>query len=143
VLFGATLLSKEHDTGSRFRYLLKLPRTLRAGERHEYGLLFRVPHNQLMRTHYVFISPRRCDLFDLRIRFDPDRRPDQIWRVNETFHRALDEAPAGDQLTLDPAGELHLRFYDLRPGFGYGAKWTDPPTRELQHPHWLATVPRR
>jgi hypothetical protein len=133
VLYGATLLRKEHDAESRFRFVLQLPTTLRAGERHEYAVLFRIPHHQLMRTHYVFTSSRRCDLFDLRIRFDPDRRPDQIWRVNETFHRAIDEQPFGDPLALDPVGELHLQFTGLKPGFGYGAQWTMPPTRELQH----------
>jgi hypothetical protein len=133
VLYGATLVRKEHDADSQFRFTLKLPGTLRAGERHEYAVLFRIPDNQLMRTHYVFYSPRRCDLFDLRIRYHPDRRPEEIWRVNETFHRALDGPPSGDQLCLDPVGELHLEFRGLRPGFGYGARWTKPASRELQH----------
>jgi hypothetical protein len=144
VLYGVTLVRKEHDADSRFRFILKLPTTLRAGDRHEYGLLFRIPDNQLMRNHYVHYSPRRCDLFDLRIRFHPDRRPDEIWRVNETFHRALDGPPSGDPLSLDPVGELHVQFQALRPGFGYGARWTNPPTRELQHGTGIAgAVPRR
>ncbi len=133
VLYGATLVGKEHDADSRFRFVLQLPTMLRAGERHEYGVLFRVPHNQAMRNHYVFTSTRRCDQFDLRIRFDPDRRPEQVWRVHEVFHRAIDGPPSGERLALDPAGELHLRFAGLKPGFGYGAQWTEPPSRELQH----------
>ncbi len=132
VLYGATLVSKEHDTDSRFRFVLKLPTPLRAGERHEYGLLFRVPRNQLMRTHYVFTSPRRCDSFDLRIRFDPRRLPERIWRVEELFHRDVDDRrPSQDLLTVDPVGELHLRFSDLKPGFGYGAQWTDLPNYDM------------
>jgi hypothetical protein len=144
VLYGATLVRKEHNADSQFRFVLQLPRTLRVGERHEYAALFRVPDNQLMRSHYVHYSPRRCDLFDLRIRFHPDRRPEDIWRVNETFHRALDGPPAGDRLTLDQVGELHLEFRGLRPGFGYGARWTEPPTRELQHGTGISgAAPRR
>ena len=132
VLYGATLVSKEHDTDSRFRYVLDLPRPLRAGERHEYGLLFRVPRNQLMRTHYVFTSPRRCDSFDLRIRFDRERLPERIWRVEELFHRDVDDRqPGKDLLTVDPVGELHLQFQDLKPGLGYGAQWTDLPNYDL------------
>lgn len=142
VLYGATLVRKEHDAESRFRFILKLPTTLQAGERHEYAVLFRIPENQLMRTHYVFYSPRRCDLFDLRIRFHPDRRPEEVWRVHETFHRALDETPGGEQLALDPVGELHLQFRGLRPGFGYGARWTKPPSRELQHGTGIGAMPR-
>jgi hypothetical protein len=133
VLYGATLVRKEHDAGTQFRFVLKLPRTLRAGERHEYAALFRIPPNQLMRSRYVHTSPRRCDLFDLRIRFDLDRPPEQIWRVQETFFRAPDSPPIGDPVALDSVGELHLQFSGLKPGFGYGAQWTELPTRELQH----------
>jgi hypothetical protein len=144
VLYGATLIRKEHDADSRFRFLLQLPTPLRQGERHEYGVLFRVPHNQAMRSHYVYTSPRRCDRFDLRIRFDPDRRPDHIWRVHEVFHRAIDGPPSGEPVALDSVGELHLEFSGLRPGFGYGAQWTEPPSRELQHGNsMLDLLPRR
>jgi hypothetical protein len=144
VLYGATLIRKEHDADSRFRFLLQLPGTLRRGQRHEYGVLFRIPHNQAMRSHYVYTSPRRCDRFDLRIRFDPDRRPDQIWRVHEVFHRAIDGPPSGEPISLDSVGELHLEFSGLRPGFGYGAQWTEPPSRELQHGNGMADLlPRR
>jgi hypothetical protein len=133
VLYGATLVSKEHDANNQFRFVLKLPRALRAGERHEYAALFRIPPNQLMRSRYVHTSPRRCDLFDLRIRFDQDRPPERIWRVNGTFFRAPDTPPNGDPLALDSVGELHLQFSGLKPGFGYGAQWTELPTGELQH----------
>jgi hypothetical protein len=133
VLYGVTLVGKEHDTDSRFRYLLKLPTPLHTGERHEYGLLFALPHDQLMRPHYVFTSPRRCDLFDLRVRFNRRRLPERAWRVDEVFHRGVDDAQPSDDkvLTLDEAGELHVSFRDLKPGFGYGAQWINAPTREM------------
>jgi len=134
VVYGVTLVGEEHDSDSRFRFTLQLPTTLRAGQRHEYGLLFRIPENQLMRPHYVFTSPRRCDLFDLRIRFDRSRLPPEVWRLSEVFHRAVDDAqPGKEMLVPDAAGELHLQFRDLRRGFGYGAQWTKPTTYELQH----------
>ncbi|HSV67221.1 MAG TPA: hypothetical protein VLJ59_15090 [Mycobacteriales bacterium] len=134
VLYGATLVRKEHDTPSRFRFVLSLPTTLRAGERHEYMLVLRVPPDQPMRSHYVFTSPRRCDLFDLRIRFDPDRMPEDIWKVNGAFHRDIDdEEPVGDRLHPDSACEVHVQFRDLSPGFGYGAQWKNPGSYELQH----------
>jgi hypothetical protein len=145
VVYGATLIGEEHDTDSQFRFTLQLPAPLRAGERHEYAVHFRVPENQPMRPHYVFTSPRRCDLFELRIRFDRKYLPPQIWRVDGVFHRAVDDAqPSKQMLVPDRAGELHLLFRDLRPGFGYGAQWTKPTSHELQHPApALAPVWRR
>ncbi len=125
VLYGGILVAKEHPTASRFQFDLKLPRALRAGERHEYAMIFRVPERQPMRPHYVFVSPRRCDLFDLRIRFDRERLPQRVWRVSRLFHREVDEIQhAGEVVTPDAAGDLHLQFSDLAPGFGYGAQWS-------------------
>jgi hypothetical protein len=128
VLYGGTLVCKEHETESKFRFVLELPHTLQAGDRHEYALIFRVPPNQPMRTHYVFVSTRRCDLFDLRVRFDPARPPHQLWRVFEVFHRQIDDMqPSGEILALDRSGEVHLQFHQLRPGLGYGAQWRAGP----------------
>jgi hypothetical protein len=128
VLYGATIVSRERVTGSRFRYGLRLPRPLHAGEAHEYALLFRLPPNQPMRTHYVYTTHRRCDAFDLRIRFDPEDLPDQIWRVNQGYLGDLDDDTAPREVVeVDRTGELHLVFHRLRLGFGYGAQWTAPP----------------
>ena len=132
VLYGATVLRREHDSDSRFRFELLLPEPLRAGERHEYGLHFRVPAGQAMRSHYVFVSRYPCDLFDLRVRFDRRRPPERAWRVTEAFHRVQDESgPAGDPVSPDRAGDLHLTFDHLRPGFGYGVQWRDGTSYEL------------
>jgi hypothetical protein len=123
VLYGVTVSDRERDTDSRFRFRLRLPRPLRAGERHEYGLLFRVPERQPMRTHYVFTSYRRCDLFDLRIRFDAERLPANVRRVSRCYPRDLDDGPVGEPVDLDGCGELSLRFTNLAVGLGYGAAW--------------------
>lgn len=125
VLYGGVLVEKERDTASRFRLVLELPVTLRAGERHEYGMLWRIPPEQPMRPHYVFVPANRCDHFDLRVRFDRRTLPDRIWRVTESFHRDLDEKlPDGDRIAVDKAGEVHLEFDDVLPGYGYGIRWT-------------------
>jgi hypothetical protein len=126
VLYGATLVERERPADNRFQFGLKFPELVPAGERHEYGMLFRVPTGQSMRTHYVFFSYRRCDAFDLRVRFDPERMPTDVRRVDGAFARDLDGAAAGIPMSVDPAGELHLRFTDLRIGLGYGARWTLP-----------------
>jgi hypothetical protein len=123
VLYGVTLIGRERDTGSRFRFALQLPKPLRAGEKHEYGLVFRVPPRQPIRNHYVLSSYRRCDLFELRVRFDPERLPERIWPVDRAYPRDVDDAEPDDEIALDGAGELHLRFPHLQIGRMYGAKW--------------------
>jgi hypothetical protein len=133
VLYGATIVSRERVTGSRFKYGLQLPRALRAGEAHEYALLFRLPPNQPMRTHYVYTTHRRCDAFDLRIRFDPERLPAEIWRVDQGYLGDLDDETAPrDLVAVDRTGEVRLRFDRLRLGYGYGAQWTAPPPYEVR-----------
>ena len=127
-LFGVTIASRERVTPTRFRYLLQLPRPLAAGEAYEYALVFRLPPDQPMRTHYVYAPTRRCDLFDLRVRFDPERVPAEIWRVDRGYVRDLDEDDGPrDLVEVDRAGELHLQFHRLRLGLGYGAQWRPPP----------------
>jgi hypothetical protein len=124
LLFGGTLGLKEWDTGSRFRLVLDLPRTLRAGDRHEYSIVWRQPPDQPMRPYYVFTPVLRVDHFDLHVRFDPDRPPARVFRVTDAFHRDLDEPPQDhDEVELDRCGEVHLEFQDLAPGHGYGARW--------------------
>jgi hypothetical protein len=122
--FGVTLLGKYKVTDSRFAFELSLPAPLGLGQKHEYGLIIQVPDSQPMQPHYVVFPERRCDELELRIRFDPDRLPNQIWRVEEVFHRDVDDnQPTQDLLTIDGVGEVHLLFRNLLPGHGYGAQW--------------------
>ena len=124
VEFGGRLVHTERASDSRFQWSLALPRALLAGERHEYGITFRLPPDQPMRQHYVFTPARRCDFFDLRVRFDPGDPPKEIRRVDAAFHRDVDEGIAmGETLRLDNAGELHVDFRNLTVGFGYGVRW--------------------
>lgn len=124
MLFGGVLGLKEWDTGSRFRLVLDLPVPLRAGDRHEYSILWRNPPDRPMRPHYVFTPVLRVDHFDLHVRFDRDKPPDRVFRVGDAFHRDLDEPPRDrDEIEPDRSGEVHLEFQDLAPGHGYGVRW--------------------
>src|SRR5829696_2940044 len=75
VLFGGLLGTKEWDTATRFRLVLHLPVPLRAGDRHEYCILWRNPPDRRMRPYYVFTPAIRCEHFDLHVRFDLHRPP--------------------------------------------------------------------
>jgi hypothetical protein len=124
MLFGGVLGLKQWDTGSRFRLVLDLPVTLRAGDRHEYSILWRNPPDRPMRPYYVLTPMLRVDHFDLYVRFDRDKPPDRVFRVADAFHRDLDEPPRDrDEIEPDRSGEVHLEFQDLAPGHGYGARW--------------------
>lgn len=122
--FGATLLSVERTSSNRFAFELGLPEPMAIGQRHEYGMVMRVPDDQPMRNHYVFFPDRECEEFQLRVRFAPDRLPAQIWRVADVFHRDVDDdRPTETILSTDRAGEINLTFQQLRPGRGYGVQW--------------------
>jgi hypothetical protein len=124
MLFGGVLGLKEWDTGSRFRLVLDLPVTLRAGDRHEYSILWRTPPDRPMRPYYVFTPVLRVDHFDLYVRFDRAAPPARVFRVADAFHRDLDEPPRDrDEIRPDRSGEVHLEFQNLAPGHGYGARW--------------------
>lgn len=122
--FGATMVASRQPREHRFDYDFRLPRPLAIGEKHEYGIVQRIPPDQLMRSHYVFFPDRRCEEFALRIRFSLDNLPRLIWRVAEVFHRDVDDnRPTTDILVVDDVGEINLTFHNLLPGHGYGAQW--------------------
>lgn len=124
VLQGAVLLHMERPSARRFLLHLRLPQVLRAGQAHTFSLDVRVPQGQSMRPTYVFWPERRCDRFDLVVRFDPERMPRLVWRVHDVFHRDADEIePGPDLLTLDSVGEVAVSFIEPRVGRGYGIQW--------------------
>lgn len=122
--YGVTLLNARREHENRFEFDLMLPRPLSVGERHEYGIIMRLPEDQPMSNHYVLFPKGRIERFRLRIRFDRSRAPQRIWRVDEVFHREIDDLrPTGPELELDGVGEVDLEFQRTRPGHGYGAQW--------------------
>jgi hypothetical protein len=124
MLFGGVLGIKQWESESRFRLVLELPTTLRAGDRHEYSILWRQPPGRPMRPHYVLTPVLRVDHYDLHVRFDRQTPPARVYRVSDGFHRDLDEQPREwDEITLDRSGEVHLEFENLAPGHGYGVRW--------------------
>ncbi|HXP18668.1 MAG TPA: hypothetical protein VN840_03370 [Streptosporangiaceae bacterium] len=124
ILYGGRLVRREQPSGNRFQFVVQLPAPLRAGQAHEYGLILRVPEGHQMRPHYIFTPECQCNVFDLRVRFDLNRRPVWIRRVNGETVRMFDAArPTGDLASIDEAGELHLRFYNPTRYLGYGVQW--------------------
>lgn len=124
VVYGGSLRRAERPTKSYFRYAVGLPHPLAAGDRHEVRVLLRVAHHRLLRPRYVFEPLRRCDSFELLIRFGPDTCPAQLWRIPGIPCGMTDDFEAPEFLeSPDAFGEVRLNFGFLKPGFAYGAKW--------------------
>ncbi|WP_216209862.1 hypothetical protein [Amycolatopsis aidingensis] len=124
VVHGAVLASTERPSARRFLMGLQLPERLQAGQTHTFSLEVRIPQGQAMRPTYVFWPERRCERFDLVIRFGLERIPEAVWRLSDVFHRDADEGePGADQLTVNGVGEVAASFTEPRPGRGYGIQW--------------------
>lgn len=124
VLYGGRLIRREQPSGSRFQFFIQLPAPLEVGEEHEYGLVTRMREGAAMRSHYLVVPECRCDAFNLRIRFHPDRQPGWVRRVDGETVRMFDDAqPKGDLAEPDAAGEVHMEFRNLTMYLGYGIQW--------------------
>ncbi|MGH3167519.1 MAG: hypothetical protein ACRDN0_16725 [Trebonia sp.] len=128
VVYGGSLERREEPSRSRTHFVIRLPARLQPGDSHEYEIRLRLPPGEGMRPHYVFTPERRCDLFDLRVRFDPGRLPAWIRRVDGETVRMFDESatPGGGDVVIDASGEARVRFTAPSMYLGYGLQWQDP-----------------
>lgn len=128
MISGGELELVQEMARTRTRYVIRLPRPLLAGQRHEYQTRIRVLPSGPLRDYYVFRPERRCDQFDLRVRFDRDRVPAWVRRVDgEDVHsyNTYEGAPGeGELVGVDPAGEASASFSGLRQHFGSGLQWS-------------------
>ncbi|HEX4704697.1 MAG TPA: hypothetical protein VH352_21390 [Pseudonocardiaceae bacterium] len=127
MLYGGTLVTRGMAASRRFSFAVVLAQELNSGEQTEIAMRFQVPDGQSMRPHYVCVPRDPCALFDLRVRFDAQRLPTKLWQLSKVFQADIDDPGGqGEIIPVDTAGELHLRFEDLTPGFAYGARWDLP-----------------
>ncbi|SDP90003.1 hypothetical protein [Lentzea jiangxiensis] len=117
LLYGGTLENRVDRPG----FTLVPAEPLRRGDTHDFTVRYRLPNREAMHPCVLHVPKRPCELFDLRVRFEHDRR-----RFVRTFDGVLqrsDVEPAGMQQAVDRAGEVHLRFRRLLPGLLYGVRW--------------------
>ena len=107
--------------------MIRLPRPLPAGQRHEYQARIRVLPSGPLRDYYVFRPERRCDQFDLRVRLARGGVRAWVRRVDgEDVHsyNTYEGVPGkGELVGVDPAGEASASFSGLRQHFGSGLQW--------------------
>jgi len=123
VLLGGRLVRRERLSRSQFRFAIRLPRPLLAGQTHEYQMVVKLPEPQSMRPHYVLTPSRRCDRFEVAVRFHPRQLPHDIWRVNGVPIRMVDDAVPGEPLAIDACGETQTWFDQPTPGLCHGIQW--------------------
>ncbi len=128
VTSGGTLLRAEELSRNRTRYIIGLPRPLQPDQTHEYEMRIRVAADEPMRDYYVFRPERRCDGFDLRVRFDRRRPPRWVRQVTgEDVHvyYPYEGVPGPfEQVPVDATGEARAAFSHPRPHLGYGLQWS-------------------
>jgi hypothetical protein len=124
VLYGGRLLRREQPSRQRVQFIVRLPAPLAAGDTHDYELILRVPADEPTRPHYVFTAENRCDLFTLRVRFDPARLPRWVRRVYGETVRTFEAAQADVNASPpDSAGEVNLPVSRPALYLGYGYQW--------------------
>ena len=124
VFYGGMLVRKAMESSDRYGLVLALPEALTQAGRHDFAIRYR-PSNGSMRPHFVCVPKHRCDLFELRVRFNLDRIPATIFQLKEKFQRDVDDpTPSGEIIPSNAAGEVHVVFHQLIPGRAYGIRWT-------------------
>ncbi|MFD9735653.1 hypothetical protein [Umezawaea sp. NPDC059074] len=124
VLQGVELISADRLSPRRFLLHLRLPRTLTAGETHQFSLEVGIPVGQPMRPTYTFWPERVCERFRLAVRFSQDALPTAVWRTDGAFPGDTDDmVESDDPLTINDIGEVEVSFEDLEEHRGYGVQW--------------------
>lgn len=120
LLYGGTLQDRSSAV-ERPGFTLLPAEPLTRGETHDFAVRYRLSNRDVMHPCVLHVPERPCEVFDLRVRFEHDRkRP--VWTFDGVLQRPAAE-PRGTQHSVDRAGEIHLRFQRLLPGLVYGARW--------------------
>lgn len=126
VVFGGEIVEKSVQTRTYAAFLVRFAEPLMSGDRHQYSVEFTGPRRSAFNPMYVMEPLRRCDRFDVRVKFSPDSQPHCIWRIDGLPPRRVDEhLPTPDPVRLDSVGEAFASFSGLVPGLSYGLQW-DP-----------------
>jgi hypothetical protein len=126
VLYGGSLIGSTWPTATYLRYAIRLPRPLQRGQAHEFGISITTPRGQPFNPRYAIQPLRRCDEFDLRIRFGAAARHRTVWRIAGLPRGMVDDFADPEALVQpDASGDIHMRYQHLKTGLVYGARWSD------------------
>ncbi|MCE6998026.1 hypothetical protein LZG04_24970 [Saccharothrix sp. S26] len=120
--FGVEVAGEQRLPDGRLLLDLRLPRALRAGQRHECGLVVTTAAGGGARSHHLYRPERRCETFELTVRFPAAHVPAAISPVRGS-PAAGDGWAAEGEVVVDAVHEAHAAFEDLRSGNVYGIRW--------------------
>lgn len=124
--YGGEIVETQRVSSAHSHFVVRLPQPLSLGQRHDYSIQFTSYSRAHMRPYYVFTPLRHCEEFAARIRFDRDRPPQLVWRINGLPAKAFEDfTPGDDRLTVDRVGDIAIEFHDLQQGLSYGLQWQD------------------
>jgi hypothetical protein len=124
ILSGGSLARIERPSKSYYRYFVRLPQPLSRGQSHEISVSVKLPVDQPINPRYALQPLRRCDEFDLRIRFGAENRLTGVWNMAGIPRGMADDfATSSSRVATDAAGEIHLNYHRLLVGLVYGARW--------------------
>lgn len=125
VLYGGSLVGTTWLTATYLRYAIRLPQPLRRGQAHEFGVSITTPSGQPFNPRYAVQPLRRCEEFDLRIRFGAGTQARSVWRIDGLPRGMVDDFADPEALVHpDATGDIHMRYQHLKMGLVYGARWS-------------------
>lgn len=127
VFYGGSLRIVGPESSARLGLTMKLPRTLHAGDAHEYAVLIRLPAEHAPAPHFVCVPRHPCVKAELRVRFPHHAVPDGLTRVADVHEQDVDDpVVAGTAVEVNAASEVHVDFAYPVPGLASGLRWTAP-----------------
>ena len=121
---GCVLARPEHASGHYWRYVLALPKPLRAGQSHRYAVSFVATSREAMMPFYTMAPMRRCRSFSAEVRFTGASDVEELWRVDGVPYSAiLGGRPTTARLRLDEGNSVRVAFSGLQQGLAYGVQW--------------------
>lgn len=124
LIYGGELVRRQQVSASHASFVMRLPRPLSIGQRHEYSVQFTAVPRNALRPYYVLTPLTTCKHFYVRVRFGERDRPVEVWQLSGLPCRVIDDFSAKDEpKPVDSVGEVFLEFHELEEGRGYGLHW--------------------
>lgn len=124
MVFGGEIVERSVQTRTYAAFLIRLPEPLMTEKLHQYSVAFSGPPRAAFNPLYVMEPLRRCDHFNVRVKFSPEFAPATIWRVSGLPPRRVDEhLPTDELIHLDSVCEASATFSGLVQGLSYGLQW--------------------
>lgn len=123
VVHGGVLGERGMESSDRLGFVVRLPRPIDRGESHAFACRYKLAAGML-RPHLACVPRHPCDLFTLHVRFGEAVPAPRVWLLRGVLQRDVgDDLAPGEELSVDPGGEIQVRFRDLSPGLAYGLRW--------------------